>query len=66
MRELVIGKEIGIISYNESPMKKILHSGITTISTDFGLMGQQVAAMLLKNNNSALKIPYMVNFRNSL
>jgi DNA-binding transcriptional regulator YhcF (GntR family) len=66
LRGLAIGKELGIISYNESPMKKILQNGITTISTDFALMGQQVAAMLLKNNNSTLKIPYQINFRSSL
>jgi DNA-binding transcriptional regulator YhcF (GntR family) len=63
---LKIGQEIGVISYNESPMKKILQNGITTISTDFELMGHQVAAMLLKNNNSLLRISYKINIRNSL
>src|SRR5205809_654780 len=32
---LKVGKEVGIISYNETPMKKIILNGITTISTDF-------------------------------
>src|SRR6195952_2290547 len=29
----VVGKQVGVISYNETPMKKIILNGITTIST---------------------------------
>ena len=31
---LTIGKEVGVISYNETPVKKFILNGITTISTD--------------------------------
>ena len=40
---LVIGKQVGIISYNETPLKKIILNGITTISTDFEAMGIEAA-----------------------
>ncbi len=29
---------LGVISYNETPLKKIILNGITTISTDFQMM----------------------------
>ncbi len=32
---LKVGKDVGVISYNETPLKKIILNGITTISTDF-------------------------------
>lgn len=46
---LKIGKDIGIISYNETPLKKVVGTGISVISTDFYSMGEQIAEMV-KNN----------------
>ena len=40
---------IGIISYNETPLKKVVENGITTISTDFKAMGKLLANMILEN-----------------
>ncbi|BAX80303.1 GntR family transcriptional regulator [Labilibaculum antarcticum] len=42
-----IGEELGIISYNDTPLKEIVASGITTISTDFKEMGELLARMVL-------------------
>lgn len=39
-------KDIGMISYNDSLLKEVIEGGITTISTDFKLMGKQVAEMI--------------------
>jgi DNA-binding transcriptional regulator YhcF (GntR family) len=47
-------KDLGLISYNDSLLKEVLEGGITTISTDFRLMGSQVAQMI--QNNSPQKI----------
>src|SRR5690606_33397979 len=41
--KLKIGKDVGIISYNETPLKKFILDGITTISTDFKRMGEIAA-----------------------
>lgn len=46
--KLAIGKEIGIISYNDTPVKEVLAGGITVITTDFNQMGV-LAAELLKD-----------------
>jgi DNA-binding LacI/PurR family transcriptional regulator len=42
-----IGKDVGIISYNETPWKKFILNGVTTISTDFKKMGEMAANMIL-------------------
>lgn len=47
------GKEIGIISYNDTPLKELL--GITVISTDFKLMGETAAYMIKKNKKESVK-----------
>ena len=33
--QLILGKDVGIISYNETPWKQFILNGITTISTNF-------------------------------
>ncbi|HWZ02264.1 MAG TPA: GntR family transcriptional regulator [Mucilaginibacter sp.] len=63
---LQIGKEIGVISYNETPLKKIILNGITTISTNFKMMGEKAAEMILQNNKEHIAIPFYVTERNSL
>ncbi len=44
---LTPGKDAGIISYNETPLKPFILNGLTTISTDFQLMGELAAGMIL-------------------
>ena len=43
IKKLKIGEEIGIVSYNETPMKKYVKEGITVISTDFNALGKEAA-----------------------
>jgi len=64
--DLVIGKDIGIISYNETPIKKILINGITTISTDFELLGRSAAELVLDNSKRHIQIPFQLIQRNSI
>ncbi|MEO6633796.1 MAG: substrate-binding domain-containing protein, partial [Mucilaginibacter sp.] len=63
---LKIGEDIGVMSYNETPLKKIILNGITTISTDFKLMGQNAAELVLNNSKEHVAIPFRVTLRNSL
>jgi uncharacterized protein YjhX (UPF0386 family) len=48
-----MGVDIGIISYNDTPLKELL--GITVISTNFKKMGEQAAEMILSNNRAEIK-----------
>jgi len=45
-----IGEDIGIISYNESPVNEIILGGLTVLSTDFNQMGELAAKMVLKKS----------------
>ncbi|WP_354961379.1 substrate-binding domain-containing protein [Chryseobacterium sp. Bi04] len=65
-KNLKIGKDIGIISYNEMPLKKIVENGITTLSTDFYAMGYRLSEMILKNEQIQIKNPSKLYLRNSL
>ena len=62
--ELIIGNEIGIISYNDTPLKELL--GITVISTDFKMMGETAAQMILNNEKGKVKVDFNFIDRNSL
>jgi DNA-binding transcriptional regulator YhcF (GntR family) len=62
--EYVIGKDIGIISYNDTPLKELL--GITVISTDFKVMGETAAEMILNKTKGIVKVPFNFIERESL
>ena len=63
---LVIGTEVGVISYNETPVKKFILNGITTISTDFHQMGIAAAQLILSNSKEHSEIPFKLTLRASL
>jgi len=62
--EFVLGSEIGIISYNDTPLKELL--GITVISTDFKVMGETAAKMILDKTKGKVKVPFNFIDRESL
>jgi DNA-binding LacI/PurR family transcriptional regulator len=64
--DLKSGEDIGIISYNETAIKKIILNGITTISTDFAEMGKMAAKLILENRRERLEVPFKLTLRNSL
>ena len=63
---LIVGKDVGVISYNETPMKKIILNGITTISTDFRMMGEKAAQLILEKSTEHIEIPFYLTLRSSL
>jgi DNA-binding LacI/PurR family transcriptional regulator len=65
-REWKIGREIGIIAYDDSPMKEVLEDGITVISTDFVAMGQTAAELILSGRKEKLDNPAALIRRKSL
>ncbi|MBD1394365.1 GntR family transcriptional regulator [Mucilaginibacter glaciei] len=60
------GKDVGVISYNETPLKKVLLNGITTISTDFKYMGAVAAEMILDDTKRKVEVPFSYIRRASL
>jgi DNA-binding transcriptional regulator YhcF (GntR family) len=64
--KLKIGKDVGVISYNETPLKKIILNGITTISTDFEAMGVETAKIIRDQQLRHVEIPFSLTMRSSL
>ena len=60
---LQIGKDVRIISYNESEMNELVLGGLTTVSTDFSLMGRMAAEMILKRHMEKIHCPFRMNKR---
>jgi len=64
--DLHVGKQVGIISYNETPLKKFILNGITTVSTNFNKMGLLAAQLIIKQSKEHLEVPFSLTLRNSL
>ncbi|MGV3763615.1 GntR family transcriptional regulator [Parapedobacter sp.] len=64
--KLKIGKDVGIISYNETPLKKFILDGITTISTDFKQMGETAARLILEDSKQHEEVPFYLTLRPSI
>lgn len=61
-----LGKDVGVIAYNENPVKEILEDGITTISTNHDEIGRAAAQMILSGEFQQVKSPFAFIKRNSL
>lgn len=62
----VVGQQVGILSYNETPLKEVLLDGITVISTDFVQMGYSAAHLVQANTIEHIKNPFQLIVRHSL
>ncbi len=60
------GTDIGVVAYNDTPVKEILEDGITTISTNHDEIGRMAAQMILTRNFCRIKSPFRFVKRNSL
>lgn len=63
-RHYKLGEDIGIISYNDTPLKALL--GITVISTDFQKMGTEAAKMILNNKRTTIRNDFNFIDRHSI
>jgi hypothetical protein len=54
--QLRLGRDLGIISYNDTPLKDLL--GITVVSTDFDRMGSTAAELILERRVDRIKNPF--------
>ena len=59
-----LGENIGVISYNDTPLKDLL--GITVISTDFDQMGKSAAELILDKRTEQIKNPFRLIDRKSI
>lgn len=65
VKNFEIGKDFGVISYNETPMKRFVKDGITVISTDFTLMGRKAAEFVMNPGPLKYVVPTQLIQRKS-
>lgn len=63
---LEAGREIGILSYNDHPLKEVLLDGITVMTTDFKQLGIRAAELILKGERKQVRNAFELIIRNSL
>lgn len=63
---LEIGKDFGIISYNETDLKKVINKGISTISTNFVLMGETMADLVISKSRDRIYTDANLKIRDSI
>lgn len=61
-----LGSDVGVVAYNDNPVKEILEEGITTITTNHDEIGRIAAEMILTRNFRRIKSPFEFIRRNSL
>jgi DNA-binding transcriptional regulator YhcF (GntR family) len=64
--KLKVGTHVGVISYNETPLKRIILDGITTISTDYQMLGETTAKLILEKTPRQIEMPFYLKLRPSL
>lgn len=62
---LVLGRDVGVLSHNESRIKKMIHGGVSTWSTDFGRMAELAADFVLNRKPEWITVPTVFIDRNS-
>ena len=63
---LVAGENIGLLSLDETPLKEVLIGGITTLTTDFRLMGRTAAKLIKQGKKERIANPIKVFVRGNL
>lgn len=61
-----IGHDIGILSYDDTPLKEVLEGGISVITTDFAAMGHKAASMIMERSTDKYVNPTYFVQRRSL
>ena len=65
-QKLQLGRDLGIVSFNDTVLKEVVAGGITTISTDFKLMGETLADMIMTKSRDKRANPASLIRRSSL
>ena len=65
-KKLCVGQDVGILSYNDSPIKQMLIGGISVMTTDHQQMGETAARLIIDQRDEKVRIPFRLILRNSL
>lgn len=62
---LTIGKDYGLLAYNDNPFFEIIESGISSIGIDWKIMGELTATFVAESTPIHLFLPTIITDRNS-
>jgi DNA-binding transcriptional regulator YhcF (GntR family) len=65
-KKLKLGTDVGLITFNDTPMLEVIENGISVISTDFKKMGQLTAEHIKNRQKIQTYIPTRLIVRGSL
>lgn len=57
-KKWVLGETIGVVSFNDTMLKEVVASGISTISTDFKMMGKTLSEAINQKLNTSVRNPW--------
>ncbi|MFZ5430855.1 MAG: substrate-binding domain-containing protein [Bacteroidota bacterium] len=63
---LSLGSDVGVLAYNDTPMKEIAGNGITVVTADFSEMGRKAAAFITNKQPVRELLPTRLIIRSSL
>lgn len=61
----ILGKDIGVISFDDTPIKEVLCNGISVMSTDFKQMGMTAAKIVKGEAKGQIRNPFQLIRRSS-
>jgi len=61
-----VGTDIGLIAYNDDPVLEVIKNGISSISIDFGLMGEKAALFVTNKKPIQEYLPTQLILRGSI
>ena len=62
----VLGKDVGVLSYNETPIKRFTYKGISVVSVDFQKFGAKAAEFITSDAPMQTYLPTKLILRESL
>ncbi len=64
--DYALGQDIGLLSYDDTPLKTVLGGGVTVLSTDFEHMGKTAAQMIKDGQKTVVDNPAQLIVRRTL
>jgi len=61
-----LAEDVGILSYNDTPLKEVLLEGISVMTTDFERLGKTTAEFILQKQRGEIKNDFNLILRNTL
>lgn len=66
LNQLKCGKDFGLIAYNDIPSYEVIDNGITALSIDWEMMGNNAAKFVQENQSIKINLETKIILRHSI